>query len=89
MSTLFAVSSCSSDFLRVTALLALDYSEKLSSSCSALNAASPWTSVAFPSALLSMGLVCPECPLLRWLGRKRGGMTSKQTHDSLLTKFVY
>ena len=39
-------------FLRVTALLALDCSnqthEKLSSSCSAMNSASPWTSITFP-----------------------------------------
>lgn len=92
MLTLFAVSSCSIDFLRVTALLALDYSdqthEKLSSSCSAMNSASPWTSVTFPSASPSMGLVCPERGL-RWLGRERGRMTSKQAHDSLLTKFKY
>ena len=63
MLTLFAVSSCISDFL-VTALLALDCSdqthEKLSSSSSALNSASLWTSVTFPPALLSMGLNVPR-----------------------------
>lgn len=74
MLTLFAVSSCIIDFLRVTALLALDYSdqthEKLSSSCSAMNSASPWTSVIFPSALLSMGLSVPRTSSAK-VARKR------------------
>ena len=51
-------------FLKVTALLAPDCSdqthEKLSSSCSAMNSASLWTSITFPPALLSMGLSVPR-----------------------------